>query len=232
MRRNVESVNARFGQPGGHRGRRLPAGPLGRDRRRRSAPRSPASWPPPSASSARARSPRSGPPSSVDRTEDHYFTAIAGKTAALMATSCRIGALTGGVPRRRGRRPHRLRPLLRHGLPAPRRRPRRHRHRRRAGQARRAGPGRGHLHAARAAGPGRPRRRARAGPLLGQAPRPARAGQGPVHRGRVRGHRRHRRRRPPLRRRGRAAAARLPEPVVGQRPRPSWPTSCSTTCPG
>jgi len=33
------------------------------------------------------------------RTEDHYFDAIAGKTAALMATSCRIGALTGGLPR-------------------------------------------------------------------------------------------------------------------------------------
>jgi heptaprenyl diphosphate synthase len=36
---------------------------------------------------------------STERTEDHYFTAIAGKTAALMATSCRIGALTGGLPR-------------------------------------------------------------------------------------------------------------------------------------
>jgi heptaprenyl diphosphate synthase len=36
---------------------------------------------------------------STARTEDHYFTAIAGKTAALMATSCRIGALTGGLPR-------------------------------------------------------------------------------------------------------------------------------------
>jgi heptaprenyl diphosphate synthase len=33
------------------------------------------------------------------RTEAHYFSAIAGKTAALMATSCRIGALTGGRPR-------------------------------------------------------------------------------------------------------------------------------------
>jgi heptaprenyl diphosphate synthase len=36
---------------------------------------------------------------STERTEDHYFTAITGKTAALMATSCRIGALTGGLPR-------------------------------------------------------------------------------------------------------------------------------------
>jgi heptaprenyl diphosphate synthase len=36
---------------------------------------------------------------STERTEDHYFHAIAGKTAALMATSCRIGALTGKLPR-------------------------------------------------------------------------------------------------------------------------------------
>jgi len=36
---------------------------------------------------------------SLERTEDHYFSAIAGKTAALMATSCRIGALTGQLPR-------------------------------------------------------------------------------------------------------------------------------------
>jgi heptaprenyl diphosphate synthase len=31
----------------------------------------------------------------IGRTEEDYFTAIAGKTAALMSTSCRIGALTG-----------------------------------------------------------------------------------------------------------------------------------------
>jgi heptaprenyl diphosphate synthase len=35
----------------------------------------------------------------VDRNEDAYFRAIAGKTAALMATSCRIGAITGGLSR-------------------------------------------------------------------------------------------------------------------------------------
>jgi heptaprenyl diphosphate synthase len=35
----------------------------------------------------------------TERTDAHYFDAIAGKTAALMATSCRIGALTGGLPR-------------------------------------------------------------------------------------------------------------------------------------
>jgi heptaprenyl diphosphate synthase len=34
-----------------------------------------------------------------ERTEDQYIEAIAGKTAALMATSCRIGALTSGLPR-------------------------------------------------------------------------------------------------------------------------------------
>ncbi|MHB8682265.1 MAG: polyprenyl synthetase family protein [Acidimicrobiales bacterium] len=36
---------------------------------------------------------------STDRSEAQYFDAIAGKTAALMSTSCRIGALTGGLPR-------------------------------------------------------------------------------------------------------------------------------------
>ena len=36
---------------------------------------------------------------STARTEHEYYTAVAGKTAALMATSCRIGALTGGLPR-------------------------------------------------------------------------------------------------------------------------------------
>jgi len=35
----------------------------------------------------------------VRRTEHQYLSAIAGKTAALMATSCRIGALTGGLAR-------------------------------------------------------------------------------------------------------------------------------------
>ncbi len=35
------------------------------------------------------------------RTRDDYSEAIAGKTAALMSTSCRIGALTGGLPRDR-----------------------------------------------------------------------------------------------------------------------------------
>jgi len=35
----------------------------------------------------------------VSRSEDSYRGAIAGKTASLMATSCRIGALTGGRPR-------------------------------------------------------------------------------------------------------------------------------------
>ncbi len=35
----------------------------------------------------------------IGRTQNDYFDAIEGKTAALMATSCRIGALTGGLPR-------------------------------------------------------------------------------------------------------------------------------------
>jgi heptaprenyl diphosphate synthase len=36
---------------------------------------------------------------SLARTEADYFDTIAGKTAALMSTSCRIGAITGGLPR-------------------------------------------------------------------------------------------------------------------------------------
>jgi heptaprenyl diphosphate synthase len=35
----------------------------------------------------------------VDRTEDSYFAAISGKTATLMSTSCRVGALIAGLPR-------------------------------------------------------------------------------------------------------------------------------------
>ncbi len=35
----------------------------------------------------------------VNRTLEEYTAAIAGKTASLTATSCRIGALTGGLPR-------------------------------------------------------------------------------------------------------------------------------------
>src|ERR1039458_9817091 len=34
----------------------------------------------------------------VSRTQEDYTKAISGKTASLMATSCRIGALTGGLP--------------------------------------------------------------------------------------------------------------------------------------
>ena len=34
----------------------------------------------------------------LGRSMDDYFSAISGKTAALTATSCRIGALTGGLP--------------------------------------------------------------------------------------------------------------------------------------
>jgi heptaprenyl diphosphate synthase len=37
----------------------------------------------------------------VDRSEDAYFTAIEGKTASLFATACRIGAIVGGLPRER-----------------------------------------------------------------------------------------------------------------------------------
>ncbi|MFN2607688.1 MAG: polyprenyl synthetase family protein [Acidimicrobiales bacterium] len=35
----------------------------------------------------------------VDRTEDSYLASIAGKTAALMATACRVGGITAGLSR-------------------------------------------------------------------------------------------------------------------------------------
>ena len=35
----------------------------------------------------------------VDRTEESYLAAISGKTATLMSTSCRVGALVAGLPR-------------------------------------------------------------------------------------------------------------------------------------
>jgi heptaprenyl diphosphate synthase len=35
----------------------------------------------------------------VERSEDSYLAAIAGKTATLMSTACRVGALTAGMPR-------------------------------------------------------------------------------------------------------------------------------------
>ena len=35
----------------------------------------------------------------ISRTQEDYTKAISGKTASLMATSCRIGAITGGLPR-------------------------------------------------------------------------------------------------------------------------------------
>jgi heptaprenyl diphosphate synthase len=35
----------------------------------------------------------------VSRSEDDYLTSISGKTAALMATACRIGAITAGIDR-------------------------------------------------------------------------------------------------------------------------------------
>jgi heptaprenyl diphosphate synthase len=36
----------------------------------------------------------------VERTEEAYLAAIAGKTATLMSTACRVGALVAGMPRR------------------------------------------------------------------------------------------------------------------------------------
>ncbi len=69
---------------------------------------------------------------SIDRTKDDYFEAIAGKTAALMATSCRVGAITSGTRSCGGGIPHPIRQGIRDGVPDPRRHPRRDRLRKRS----------------------------------------------------------------------------------------------------
>ena len=48
---------------------------------------------------ARARSPRCAPPTAPSAPRPTTCSTIEGKTAALMSTSCRIGAITGGLPR-------------------------------------------------------------------------------------------------------------------------------------
>ena len=168
---------------------------------------------------------------STERTEDHYFTAIAGKTAALMATSCRIGALTGALPRVEvealttfGRCFGMLFQLRDDVLDI-------------IGTEEELGklPGQDlaegiYTLPVLKALPG-PRRRPRTGAAAGQAPGPTGAGQGPVDRGRLRRHRRHRGRRPALRRGGgrrRRPPCRDPTSVV---PWPNWPAACSTTSP-
>ena len=99
MRRNVESVNCRFGNlvaivAGDFllaRSAEIAAGARDRDRRaaRRHA----------RASSARARSPRSAPPSGSTAPSRTTSRPSPARRRALMATSCRIGALTGGLDR-------------------------------------------------------------------------------------------------------------------------------------
>ena len=168
----------------------------------------------------------------IDRSRGRLPRRHQGKTAALMATSCRIGALTGGLPARRGRRAHRLRALLRHGLPAPRRHPRRHGHRRGArkpaGQDLAEGIYTLPVLLALADPDAGPELRAAARP----AARPARAGQGPRHRGGVHAAsptsvaaaRALRRRRAGGHRRDQ------PGPICG-RGSPGWRPSCSSDLP-
>ena len=109
----------------------------------------------------------------VGRTEADYLRSIEGKTAALFASSCRIGGIVAGFERDRIESLTRLRPGLRHGLPGHRRRARRGRQLRAARQARRPRPGRGRLHAAHPAGPAGRRRASELGDLLGHPLEPA-----------------------------------------------------------
>ena len=61
----------------------------------------------------------------VTRTEESYLASIEGKTASLIATACRVGAITAGIDRARHRRAHRIRREGRDGLPDRRRHSRR-----------------------------------------------------------------------------------------------------------
>jgi hypothetical protein len=81
---------------------------------------------------------------SLARTETDYFEAIEGKTATLMSSSCRMGAMTANSLRE-NRSLDRVRSLLRHGLPVARRHLGLDRDRQPTRQARRSGPRRGHL---------------------------------------------------------------------------------------
>ena len=55
----------------------------------------------------------------ISRSEEQYLQAISGKTAALYATSCRIGGILSGPLS--GRSTHRIRPRVRNGIPSGRR---------------------------------------------------------------------------------------------------------------
>ena len=63
-----------------------------------SAPRSAASWRRRSRSSATGRSARSTPLGRLDQTEANYLEVIRRKTAALIATSCRLGGMLSDAP--------------------------------------------------------------------------------------------------------------------------------------
>ena len=90
-----------FRKSGRHRGRRLPAGPLGRHRGQPGHRDRRACWPTRWPGSARGRSPRCARPSrspAATRTTSRRSPA---RRPRCMSTSCRIGALTGGLPRPR-----------------------------------------------------------------------------------------------------------------------------------
>ena len=148
-----------FRQPRGHRGRRLPAGPLGRDRRlaghrdRRPAGRHPGGAVPGPGGRGARRLPGGAQPGRLLEGHRRQDGLPHGHVVPDRGPDRR-------PPPRPGRGLHRFRALLRHDLPGARRHPRRDRDRGRAGQAGRTGPGRGDLHPAGAAGPGRPRGRA------------------------------------------------------------------------
>jgi len=114
VRRNVESVNSRFGNlvaivAGDYSWRaRLPS-----QRARHEI----ADCSPPLGRAVPGAGGEVRSAFQTSRTKEDYFSAIAGKTAALMACSCRIGALTAACRAPRSML-HDLRAVPGHGLPA------------------------------------------------------------------------------------------------------------------
>ncbi len=189
IRRNVESVNSRFGNlvaivAGDYLLARSAAIAAGLGRRHRRTARRHAGPPVPGPGHRGAlRLPDRAQPGGLLRVDQRQDGCAHRDVVPHRCADRR-------PPGRRGRRLHRVRALLRHGLPDPRRHPRRHRQRRPAAEAGGPGPGRGHLHAAGPGGPGRARGGARSAGAARRAAGPARTRQGARHRDVLQRHRR------------------------------------------
>jgi len=98
IRRNVESVNSRFREPGGPSWPATTSWPGARPSPPASGQRSPALLADTLGRLCQGQVTEVRSAFQTGRSREDYVASISGKTAALTATSCRIGALTGGLP--------------------------------------------------------------------------------------------------------------------------------------